>query len=180
MTQPVSTAHQTLWIFTAPLVTETSATCPTMLPNASITAIPRPCPAGSGLPQPDFSATASSTARCRGCLVNRSRRNSYGSLPAVVASSSMNASTTNPCTDAPTERQNPYGIPGSDSMYSTRMFGMSYGNVAEPSTEMKSMPLGGNPPIRFISDCCTMRCMNTEGLPDASTAPHMRTYVMGR
>ena len=31
----------------------------------------------------------------------------------------------NPWNEAPTERQKPYGIPGSFSMYSTRTFGMS-------------------------------------------------------
>ena len=56
----------------------------------------------------------------------------------------MNASTTKPLTEAPTERQKPYGMPGSVSVYSTRMFGMSYGSVAAPSTEMKSTPFGGS------------------------------------
>ena len=41
ITQPVSTAHQILWIFTAPLVTDTSATWPTMVPKHSIRAMPR-------------------------------------------------------------------------------------------------------------------------------------------
>ena len=86
----------------------------------------------------------------------------------------MNASTAKPWNDAPTERQNPNGMPGSCSVYSTLMFGMSYGSVAEPSTEMKSTPFGGSEPSRFISDCCTRCCVNTVGLPDASTAPDMR------
>ena len=86
----------------------------------------------------------------------------------------MKASTTKPWNDAPTDRQNPYGMPGSVSVYSTRTFGMSYGRIAAPSNEIRSTPSGGSPPIRFISDCCTRRCMNTVGLPDGSTAPHMR------
>src|SRR5262249_53931631 len=103
-----------------------------------------------------------------------------GSFPEVAASSSMNASTTNPCTDAPTDLQKPYGTPGSVSMYSTRMFGMSYGKDADPSTDMKSTPFGGNEPRRFIKDCCTIRCMKATGFPAASTAPHIRRYVIGR
>ena len=60
-------------------------------------------------------------------------------------------------------------------MYSILTLGMSYGRLTEPSTEMKSTPFGGNGAMRFSSDCCTSRCMNTVGLPDGSTAPHMRT-----
>ena len=59
-------------------------------------------------------------------------------------------------------------------MYSILTLGMSYGRFAAPSSEMKSTPFGGSPPMRFISDCCTRRCMKTVGLPIASTAPHMR------
>ena len=88
----------------------------------------------------------------------------------------MNPSTTNPLTEAPTERQKPNGMPGSLSVYSIRMFGMSYGRMAAPSTEMKSTPFGGRPPMRFISDCCTMRIMNATGLPgrvDGRRHPHV-------
>ena len=46
-------------------------------------------------------------------------------------------------------------------------------NMANTS-EMKSMPFGGRPPMRFISDCCTRRCMKTVGFPLPSTAPHIR------
>src|SRR6059036_1108971 len=37
---------------------------------------------------------------------------------------------------------------------------------------MRSTPSGGSGPSRFISDCCTMRCMKATGLPDSSIAPH--------
>ena len=58
-------------------------------------------------------------------------------------------------------------------MYSTLMFGIVYGSDADPSTEMKSTPFGGSAPIRFISDCWTIRCMNATGLPACvERAPH--------
>ena len=64
-------------------------------------------------------------------------------------------------------------MPGSVSIYSTLTFGIVYGSCADPSTEMKSTPFGGSAPIRFISDCCTIRCMNATGLPAGSSgAPH--------
>jgi hypothetical protein len=52
------------------------------------------------------------------------------------------------------------------------MFGMSCGSDAAPSIEMKSTPFGGTiePPSATLHGCC----VNTSGLPDASTAPDMR------
>ena len=80
---PQSTAQTTRWTSTFPLgSTETSATWATKLPYDSWTAIPRPCPAGSGVPQPAFSAASSSTPRWRGLSARRARRNSKGSFPA--------------------------------------------------------------------------------------------------
>ena len=74
---PQSTAQTTRWTLTLPsLETETSATCATKLPNDSCTARPRPCPSGSGLPQPALSAASSRTPLWRGCLPSSARRNS--------------------------------------------------------------------------------------------------------
>ncbi len=75
---PQSTAQTTRSTFSLPsLSTETSTTWATKVLNASVTAIPRPRPAGSGLDgsQPAFSAASSSTPRRRGCSASRSRRN---------------------------------------------------------------------------------------------------------
>lgn len=55
---------------------------------AFVTAIPRPRPAGSGLPQSPFSASLSSTPRKSGRCASRARRNLYGSCPAACANSS--------------------------------------------------------------------------------------------
>ena len=99
-------------------------------------------------------------------------------LAGDVAISSMNASVTKPFTELPTERQKPNGMPGSVSVYSTRRFGMAYGRLAAPSTEIASTPFDPASAFGFSclsSDCWTIRCFQAVGLPAASTAPHMRT-----
>ena len=64
-TWPQSTAQTTRCTLSLPFSTETSATCAVKLPMLLTTAMPRPRPAGSGLPHPAFSAASSSTASRR-------------------------------------------------------------------------------------------------------------------
>ena len=67
--------------------------------------MPRARPAGSGLPQPAFSAAILSTLAKRGCEPSMAMRYSYGSLPAARASSSMKLSLANALSRWLTERQ---------------------------------------------------------------------------
>ena len=69
-------------------------------------------PAGAGLSQPIFSATALSTARFFVMPPISLRRNSSGSLPAALASSSMKHSTKMQFWLMFTPRQNPGGTCG--------------------------------------------------------------------
>ena len=69
---PQSTTHQTRVGFTAPsLSTLTCTTCAMKLPKPMQSAMPRPCPAGSGLPQPERSAAICSTAFARGFVPSK-------------------------------------------------------------------------------------------------------------
>ena len=79
------------------------------------TAIPRDRPVGSGVPHPALLAARFKARRCRGALPSRSRRYSYGSFFAALASSSMKLSTTNALYELFTERQKPTGMPVSVS-----------------------------------------------------------------
>ena len=96
--------------------------------------------------------------------------------PPIVASSSMNASVTKPFTELPTDRQKPNGMPGSVSVYSTRRFGMAYGRLAAPSTEIASTPFDPASAFGFSflsSDCWTMRCFQTRRVARrVDGAPH--------
>ena len=72
---PVSTAEVTRRRRTSPCSSTSASTTVAMkLPNDGCTQTPRPVRAGSGWPQPDFSATRSSAASRRGVLPSMSRR----------------------------------------------------------------------------------------------------------
>src|SRR5688500_8245981 len=73
------------------------------------TAIPFPCPPASFSPQPDFSASVSSTFLKRSSLISSIRALS-GSLPARCASSSIKHSCPQPKLEAYTERHQTTGI----------------------------------------------------------------------
>jgi hypothetical protein len=68
--------------------------------------MPRCTPAGSGLPQPAFSAASFEHLPVARLLASSARRNSNGSLPAACAISSMKLSMKKLFCEWPTERQN--------------------------------------------------------------------------
>ena len=94
-TSPQSMAAVTLCTLGAPFSSDTSATCAQTVPNDSTMAMPRARPAGSGEPQPAFSAARSSTFRKRGCFASSLRRSATGSCFEAAAISSIIVSITN-------------------------------------------------------------------------------------
>ena len=113
---PQSTAQVTRCTRTVPLgSTDTSATSAQTVGPHSASAMPRPRPAGRGVPQPALSAASSSVRRWRALSRSSSRRSSKGSRPAAAATSSKKHSVTKPLWETPTERQGPRGTAGSSS-----------------------------------------------------------------
>ncbi|MCY1369221.1 hypothetical protein D9M69_562460 [compost metagenome] len=111
-------------------VTDTSATCATMLPKARWMATPRARlvpsgPSASGSPHFESSATRLSTARWRASLASRPARKATGSLPAATAHSSMKLSTKKPFCECATERQMPVVTADSTGTCATRACGKS-------------------------------------------------------
>ena len=109
------------------------------------------------LPQPDFSATSSTTPRMRPASYgsrfsaavtmrgspSSSSRNWTGSFPAACASSSMNDWTTNASALLPGARSGPVGTPHGITEQSSAKFGMkragnSFGDM--PALLMKRSP----------------------------------------
>ena len=114
-TEPQSTTAHTRCTTAAPSLIETSATSPTMDPNASCRATPKARIEPSGaeyraLRQFDSPATRSSTARNRGASASRLRRNCTSSNPAAAAISSMKHSLQKALPLFSTERQYPTGM----------------------------------------------------------------------
>ena len=125
-TSPQSTAAYMCSTFSRPATdTETCATSATMVPKLSQMAMPRPSPAGSGVPHPDIAAAFSSAALKRGCWFSIARRNSNGSLPAACAISSMNDSLKKPCCEFNTDRHCPSRIGCAASFASASFSGIA-------------------------------------------------------
>src|SRR5690606_13214373 len=123
MWEPTSPAAQTLSTFSVPSRATVACTTSAKYPRwLKWNATPMPVPGGSSfcrVPQPDFSATSSSTPRMRAgskrvSVIAASRmpsRNSTGSLPAACASSSTNDWLTNASALLPGARSAPVGMP---------------------------------------------------------------------
>jgi hypothetical protein len=124
---PVSTAQVMRRRWTSPTSSTSASTTVAMkLPKDGCTLTPRPTRAGSGEPQPDFSATSLSAALSRGVPSSMPRRKATGSMFALRASSSMKLSIAKTLLFGPTPRQKPVVTTGvSARIYSTRLFGMS-------------------------------------------------------
>ena len=156
--------------------TDTSATCPTMLPKRFHQRDAARASLRQRLAPARLSRRPAPAPPCgAGALLSWSRRNSNGSSPAAAASSSMNASTTKPLTEAPTDRQKPNGMPGSVSVYSIRMFGMSYGQrrraVDRDEVDAVRRQAADALHQRLLDDALHER---RPACPAASTAPHIR------
>ncbi len=79
-------------------------------------------------------------AQRTGLSTRRSRRNSTGSRPAAMASSSSADSRANSVCELPTERQTMIGTPASTFVASPLKFSNAYGWPTTPVTVMKSTP----------------------------------------
>src|SRR5579864_1229602 len=95
---------------------------------------------GAQAPHPARSAASSTARSVRGLFTRRSRRNSTGSRPAAVASSSRADSRANSVCELPTERQTMIGTPASRLVASTLKFWNVYGLFTAPITVMTSTP----------------------------------------
>src|SRR6478736_9494264 len=178
---PQCTAQVTLWTCTVRSGRrETSATSATTLLNDSCTATPRARPAGAGVLHPDFSATSLSAAAWRESAGRLASRNSIGSFPAAVASSSITDSITKAVWVFPTERHHWIGTFWVVVWSCTLRSATSYLVSWTPSVEELSGFPGGTKPSWVMIDCPTTTCRHPESFPSAVTPARMVWRYIGR